>query len=75
MGLAALGATLAGAQYAWTLPFAWLSLALFAPPPTSTPTRLVAWMLLPPDTATGTWTALLLTVTGTAAYAVAGARR
>lgn len=32
MGLAALGTALAGAQYAWTLPFAWLSLAFVAPP-------------------------------------------
>ncbi|MGW2262767.1 hypothetical protein ACWCXE_34015 [Streptomyces sp. NPDC001780] len=75
MGLAALGAALSGGQYAWTLPFAWLSFALFAPPPTSTPMRVATWMLLPPGTAAGTWTALVLVVVGTAAYAVGGPRR
>ncbi|MCX4238690.1 hypothetical protein ACH4Y0_19660 [Streptomyces sp. NPDC020707] len=75
MGLVALGAALAGGQYAWTLPFAWLSFAFFAPPPTSTPMEVATWMLLPPGTAAGTWTALVLTVVGTAAYAVAGPRR
>ncbi|MFE1794980.1 hypothetical protein ACFW9L_02320 [Streptomyces sp. NPDC059517] len=75
MGLVALGAAVAGGQYAWTLPFAWLSYAFFAPPPTSTPTQVATWMLLPPGTAAGTWTALVLTVVGTAAYAFAGPRR
>jgi hypothetical protein len=60
-GLAALGATLSGGQYAWTLPFAWLSFSFFAPPPTSAPMRVAMWMLLPPGTAAGTWTALVLT--------------
>ncbi|MFD6323900.1 hypothetical protein ACFWOL_13780 [Streptomyces sp. NPDC058442] len=75
MGLAALGAALSGGQYAWTPPFAWLSFAFFAPPPTSVPTQVASWMLLPPGTAAGTWTALALTVAGTTAYAVAGPRR
>lgn len=75
MGLAALGAALTGGQYAWTLPFAWLSFAFFAPPPTGVPTQVASWMLLPPGTAAGTWTALALTVAGTTAYAVAGPRR
>ncbi|GAA2281049.1 hypothetical protein GCM10010145_60840 [Streptomyces ruber] len=75
MGLAAVGAAVCGGQYAWTLPFTWLSFAFFAPPPTSTPLRVASWMLLPPGTAAGTWTALALTVAGTAAYAVAGPRR
>ncbi|MFI7504880.1 hypothetical protein ACIBVL_41705 [Streptomyces sp. NPDC049687] len=75
MGLAALGAALAGGQYAWTLPFAWLSFALFAPPPTSAPMRVATWMMLPSGTAAGTWTALVLTAAGTAAYAAAGPRR
>ncbi len=59
----------------WTLPVAWLSTSLFAPPPRSTPMRVVTWPLLPPGTAAGTWTALALTVVGTAGYAVAGPRR
>ncbi|WP_410534726.1 hypothetical protein [Streptomyces sp. KL2] len=75
MGLAALGAALSDGRYAWTLPFAWLSFSFFAPPPTSVPTQVAAWMLLPPGTAAGTWTALLLAVVGTAAYALAGPRR
>jgi hypothetical protein len=75
MGLAALGAALGGGQYAWTLPFAWLSFSFLAPPPTSTPTQVATWMLLPPGTAAGTWTALVLAIVGTATYAVAGPRR
>ncbi|MFI6338827.1 hypothetical protein [Streptomyces sp. NPDC050535] len=75
MGLVALGAALWGGQYAWTPPFAWLSISFFAPPPTSAPMRVATWMLLPPGSAAGTWTALILMVTGTAAYAVAGPRR
>ncbi|MFB9504687.1 hypothetical protein ACFFS2_05510 [Streptomyces aurantiacus] len=75
MGLAALGAALAGAQYAWTLPFAWLAFALFAPPPTNVPMQMATWMLLPPDTTTATWTALTLTAAGTTAYALTGPRR
>ncbi|MPY52866.1 hypothetical protein [Streptomyces acidicola] len=75
MGLVALGAALSGGQYAWTLPFAWLSFSFFAPPPTSAPTQVAAWMLLPPGTEAGTWTALVLTVAGTVAYAFAGPRR
>ncbi|MFD0227829.1 hypothetical protein ACWGPD_31900 [Streptomyces hirsutus] len=75
MGLVALGAALSGGPYAWTLPFAWLSYSFFAPPPTSVPMQVATWMLLPPGTAAGTWTALVLTVAGTAAYAVTGPRR
>ncbi|MFE9645041.1 hypothetical protein ACFYO0_13170 [Streptomyces sp. NPDC006365] len=75
MGLVALGAALSDGQYAWTLPFAWLSFSAFAPPPTSAPMQVATWMLLPPGTAAGTWTALVLTVAGTAAYAFAGPRR
>ncbi|MEU9304761.1 hypothetical protein [Streptomyces sp. NPDC048269] len=75
MGLVALGAALLGGQYAWTLPFAWLAFSFFAPPPTSTPMQVATWILLPPGTAAGTWTALVLTVAGTTAYAVAGPRR
>ncbi|MFG2279579.1 hypothetical protein ACGFNQ_12910 [Streptomyces asoensis] len=74
-GLAALGAAFWGGRYAWSLPFASLSLAFVAPPPASTPMRVVGWMLTPPGTAASTWTAVALAVTGTAAYAVAGPRR
>ncbi|MDX6757929.1 MULTISPECIES: hypothetical protein [Streptomyces] len=74
MGLVAIGAAVCGAQYAWTLPIAWLSFSLFAPDPTSAPLQVATWMLLPPGTAAGTWTALVLAVAGTVAYAVAGPR-
>ncbi|MFJ9244580.1 hypothetical protein [Streptomyces sp. NPDC101776] len=74
-GLAALGAALWGGQYAWTLPFAWLSVSFLTPPVTGTPTRVAAWLLLPSGTPAATWTALFLLTTGTAAYAVAGPGR
>ncbi|BBC31433.1 hypothetical protein SGFS_027270 [Streptomyces graminofaciens] len=74
-GLVALGAAVCGTPYAWTPPIAWLSLALFAPPPTGLPAQVATWPLLPPGTPTGTWTALLLAAAGTTAYAVAGPRR
>lgn len=75
MGLAALGAVLLGGQYAWSLPFAWLALSIFAPPPTGVATEAATWLLLPPGTPAGTWTALSLAFVGTTAYAVAGPRR
>ncbi|RMB82298.1 hypothetical protein [Streptomyces shenzhenensis] len=75
MGLAALGAVVLGGPYAWSLPFAWLAFALFTPPATSVSMEVATWMLLPPDTAAGTWTALVLSVLGTTAYAVAGPKR
>ncbi|MFJ9583974.1 hypothetical protein [Streptomyces acidicola] len=75
MGLVAIGATVCGAPYAWTPPMAWLSFSLFAPAPTGVPTQVLTWMFLPPGTAAGTWTALVLAVAGTAVYAVAGPRR
>ncbi|MER5539470.1 hypothetical protein [Streptomyces mirabilis] len=54
--------------------FAWLSSSFFAPPATSAPMRVATWLLLPPGTPAGTWTALLLLAAGTAAYACAGPR-
>ncbi|MET9435872.1 hypothetical protein [Streptomyces sp. NPDC006551] len=75
MGLVAIGATICGAQYAWTLPIAWVSFSLSAPLPTDVPMQVASWMLMPPGTAAGTWTALVLAVVGTATYAVAGPRR
>ncbi|MEV6586451.1 hypothetical protein [Streptomyces acidicola] len=75
MGLVALGATVCGAPYAWTPPMAWLSFSLFAPAPTGVPTQVLTWMFLPPGTAAGTWTALVLAVAGTTVYAFAGPRR
>ncbi|CAL9649382.1 hypothetical protein [Streptomyces sp. enrichment culture] len=75
MGLAALGAALCGAQFAWVLPVAWVTFSLMAPPPESLPMRAAAWLVLPPGAAAGAWTAAALTAAGTAAYALAGPRR
>ncbi|MEU0689984.1 hypothetical protein [Streptomyces uncialis] len=75
MGLVALGAAWCGRQYAWTLPFAWLSFALVVPPAPDAATQVLTWMLLPSGTAAGTWTAVVLAVVGTAVYAVGGPRR
>ncbi|MFJ1566659.1 hypothetical protein [Streptomyces erythrochromogenes] len=75
MGLAALGAAVCGAAYAWTLPVGWLALSSFSPPFTGVPMEVVTWMLQPPGTAASTWTALTVTAAGTAAYAVTGPRR
>ncbi len=50
MGLVALGAVLAGGQYAWTLPFAWLSFWFLGPAPNSAPMQVASWMLVPSGT-------------------------
>ncbi|WP_053702387.1 hypothetical protein [Streptomyces sp. WM6368] len=75
MGLVALGAAWCGGPYAWLPPFASLSLALVVPPAPDPATQVLTWMLLPPGTTAGTWTALVLAVAGTAVYAVGGPRR
>jgi hypothetical protein len=74
-GLAALGAACCGAQHAWILPFGWLSVSFVVPPTADVVNQVLTWTLLPPGTAAGTWTAAVLAVTGTAAYALAGPRR
>ncbi|MGW2542968.1 hypothetical protein ACWC5I_19370 [Kitasatospora sp. NPDC001574] len=75
MGLVAVGAACWGAQFAWVLPFVWLSFAFVLPPATDPATQVLTWMLLPPGTAAGTWTALTLAAVGTTAYATTGPRR
>ncbi|WP_413756920.1 hypothetical protein [Streptomyces sp. MMBL 11-3] len=75
LGLVALGAVFGGGQYAWTLPFAWLTFAFFAPSAEGVPMRVATWMLLPPGTGAATWTAAVLAAAGTGAYAWAGPRR
>ncbi|MDX2604346.1 hypothetical protein PV379_22300 [Streptomyces caniscabiei] len=74
-GLVALGAVVCGGAYAWTPAVLWLSFSVFAPAPTSLPTEVATWMLLPPGTPAATWTAVALAVTGTTLYAFAGPRR
>ncbi|CAM5335743.1 hypothetical protein [Streptomyces avidinii] len=75
MGLVALGAAWCGGPYAWIPPFASLSLSFVVPPAPDPATQVLTWMLLPPGTTAGVWTALVLAVAGTTAYAVAGPRR
>ncbi|MFJ9846864.1 hypothetical protein ACIRYZ_41815 [Kitasatospora sp. NPDC101155] len=75
VGLAALGAVLCGAHFAWTLPIGWLAVTLLVPVPPGTAGQVVNWMIFPPGTAASTGTAWALLVTGTVVYAVAGPRR
>lgn len=75
VGLAALGAVLCGAVYAWTLPTGWLALTLVVPIPPGTVGQVAGWMIFLPGTAASTGTAWALLVTGTVLYAVAGPRR
>ncbi|GAA1136651.1 hypothetical protein F4556_001921 [Kitasatospora gansuensis] len=75
VGLAALGATLCGAQYAWTLPTGWLALVFFTPPLPGTLGEAAGWMTLTPATTVSTGTAWALLAVGTLLYAVVGPRR
>ncbi|MDQ1643928.1 MAG: hypothetical protein QOJ50_112, partial [Cryptosporangiaceae bacterium] len=75
LGLGALGAAVLGGQAAWTVPFLWFSAALFAPLGPGARYQALTWLLQPSGTPAATWTAIVLGVTGTAIYALAGARR
>jgi hypothetical protein len=75
LGLAALAAAVLGGQFAWTVPFLWFSVALFAPLGPETRYQALTWLLQPSGTPAATWTAVALGATGTAVYALAGARR
>ncbi len=75
VGLAALGAVLCGAPFAWTLPTGWLAFALLTPVPGGAVGEVVGWMILPAGTAVSTGTAWALLATGTVLYATAGPRR
>jgi hypothetical protein len=74
-GLVAIGAAAFGGRFGWTLPFGWLSAALFVPPSAGGPAQVATWMLQPPGTTAATWTSLVLAAAGTLAYALAGPRR
>ncbi|MFI2609104.1 hypothetical protein [Kitasatospora sp. NPDC018619] len=75
VGLAALGAVLCGAQFAWTLPMGWLAVTLLVPTPGGTAGEVAKWMLFPTGTTAADATGWALLVAGTAVYAVAGPRR
>ncbi|MGW6918719.1 hypothetical protein ACWGB8_33605 [Kitasatospora sp. NPDC054939] len=74
VGLAALGAALFGAHFAWTLPTGWLALVLLVPMPGGTTGEVLHWLIASPGTAASTGTAWALLVTGTLLYAAAGPR-
>ncbi|MFI7289577.1 hypothetical protein ACIBRY_23445 [Streptomyces anulatus] len=71
-GLAALGAVVFGAEYAWTPVVGWPAVALFAPPD---PDGVGGWLLAPPDARAAAWTAAVLMAVGATVYAAAGPRR
>jgi hypothetical protein len=71
-GLAALGAVLFGAAYAWTPAVGWPAATLFVPPDPDGP---AGWLLAPPEAGPPAWTAAALLAAGTTAYAAAGPRR
>ncbi|MFE2415150.1 hypothetical protein ACFXDE_43180 [Kitasatospora sp. NPDC059408] len=73
-GLAALGAVLCGAHFAWTLPVGWLAFTLLTPSPRGTAGEVLHWMTFPPDTPASTATALTLLALGTTLYAATGPR-
>ncbi|GAA2156222.1 hypothetical protein GCM10009760_56970 [Kitasatospora kazusensis] len=74
-GLAALGAVLCGAPFAWTLPTGWLAYTLLGPAPGGTLGQVAHWLDFPPGTAAANWTAWALLAAGTGLYAAAGPRR
>jgi hypothetical protein len=71
-GLAALGATLFGAVYAWTPVVGWAAITLFAPPDGK---GVAGWLLAPADSRPAAWVAAALLAGGVTAYSVAGSRR
>ncbi len=75
VGLAALGAVLCGAQFAWTLPVGWLAFTLLVPLPPGIAGEVSGWMIITPATTASATTAWALLVTGTMLYAAAGPRR
>ncbi|WP_055689569.1 hypothetical protein [Streptomyces prasinus] len=75
VGLAALGAVLCGAPFAWTLPIGWLAFALLVPAPPGIVGEVSNWMIFSPATTASAATAWVLLATGTVLYAAAGPRR
>ncbi|MFH9298703.1 hypothetical protein [Streptomyces sp. NPDC017520] len=71
-GLAALGAVVVGAEYAWTPVVGWPAVTFFAPPD---PGGFGGWLLAPPDARAAAWTAGALLAAGVTVYAAAGPRR
>jgi hypothetical protein len=75
VGLAALGAVMFGAYYAWALPTTWLAITLLSPVAPGIAGEVSSWMIIYPATTASTATAWALLATGTVLYAAAGPRR
>ncbi|MFD9338935.1 hypothetical protein ACFWBF_31780 [Streptomyces sp. NPDC060028] len=75
VGLAALGAVLCGAPFAWTLPTGWLAFTLLVPPPPGLAGEVGSWMIISPATTASAATGWALLASGTVLYATAGPRR
>ncbi|MFI9320076.1 hypothetical protein ACIGXI_09890 [Kitasatospora aureofaciens] len=75
IGLAALGAVLCGAHFAWTLPIGWLTVTLLVPVPPGIAGEVGGWMIISPATTASATTAWALLATGTVLYTAAGPRR
>ncbi|MFE6986113.1 hypothetical protein [Streptomyces griseus] len=71
-GLAALGAVLFGASYAWTPVVGWPAVTLFAPPD---PGGVAGWLQAPAGSGPAAWTAAALLAGGVTAYATTGPRQ
>jgi hypothetical protein len=69
-GLAALGATAFGGQYAWALPITWYAMTALVSPQSDP--GVLTWLMQPPGTTVATVTATTLAVLGTGVYAVFG---
>lgn len=74
-GLAALGATLCGGQFAWTFPVGWFAFSLAVPAGTDVLSQVAGWLKQPPGTPAATATSLVLGIGGTLGYAAFGNRR
>ncbi|WP_269856104.1 hypothetical protein [Streptomyces sp. RPT161] len=75
VGLAALGAVLRGARFAWTLPIGWLAFSLLVPVPPGIAGEVGGWVIISPAPMVSTATGWALLATGTVLYATAGPRR
>jgi hypothetical protein len=76
VGLAGLAATAAGARFAAAAPVVWWAVSAIMPAgQQSVPGRIVAWPFGASDDPVATWTAVVLVVSGIAAYSARGGRR
>ncbi|TWP43516.1 hypothetical protein FKR81_42375 [Lentzea tibetensis] len=76
-GLVAFGAATLGASRAWMAPVAWAAPTIMIGGPISTSwyQEVLTWLAQHPTVASARLTALVLLLTGTVAYAIAGSRK